>query len=260
MLRACLQSLQDKHREGENHHLQAGIELSFAVLPEAAALLQPGEGPLYHPAFRQHYESVQFIAFHHFHRGSQQVQHRRGKGLPGVSAVNHHILHPAQVYPALFQHRQGPGPVGNIGGGHMNRMGQPLAVHRDVPLDPRHLLACVIALVPGTVGVPDTLGVHDAEAGLPAPTIALPGRANRFFLRPAPEWTLPAGRAAHPIAGNTCSRCASQGSPQGASAIGNRFSGGRGPRRKRRTGPRCGAWSDGGPTPIWEESGRIAPG
>ena len=32
-LRACLRSLQDKRCTGENHHLQAGIELSFAVLP-----------------------------------------------------------------------------------------------------------------------------------------------------------------------------------------------------------------------------------
>ena len=63
----------------------------------------------------------------------------------------------------------------------MNRMGQPLSVHRHVPLDPRHLLARVIALVPGAAGVPDALGVHDAEAGLLAPPIALPGRANRFF-------------------------------------------------------------------------------
>ena len=32
-LRACLQSLQDEHCKGKNHHLQAGTELSFSVLP-----------------------------------------------------------------------------------------------------------------------------------------------------------------------------------------------------------------------------------
>ena len=43
--------------------MQAGIELSLAVLPEAAALLQPAERPLHHPSFRQHHESVQFVAW-----------------------------------------------------------------------------------------------------------------------------------------------------------------------------------------------------
>ena len=186
------------------------------------ALLQPGERPLHHPSFRQHHEGVQFVAFHHLHRGSQQVLHLRSKGLPGVAPVDHHILHPAQVGSALFKHRQSPGPVGNIGRGHMNRMGQPLAIHRDVALDPGHLLARVIALVLRAVGVLYALGVHDAEAGLLCPPIALPDRANRFFLRPAPEWTLPPGQGAHSIAGNTCSRCASRGSPLGASATGSR--------------------------------------
>ena len=126
--------------------VQAGIELSLAVLPEAPALLQPSERPLHHPSFRQHHEGVQFVAFHHFHRGSQQVLHLRSKGLPGVGPVDHHILHPVQLSPALVKHRQSPGPVGDTGGGHVNRMGQPLRVHSDVALGPGHLLARVIAL------------------------------------------------------------------------------------------------------------------
>ena len=48
-------------------------------------------------------------------------------------------------------------------------------------LDSRHLLACVIALVPSGVRVLHALGVHDTAAGLLFPSIALPGRANRFF-------------------------------------------------------------------------------
>ena len=124
------------------------------------------------------------------------------------------------------------------------------ALHGDVALDSRHLLARVIALVLGAVGVLDALGVHDTEAGPFFPTIASPGCANRFFLRPAPEWNTSPGRVARSIAGNTCSRCANPGSPQAASATGTRFSGDRG--RKRRTSPRCGAWSGGGPTPNRE--------
>ncbi len=42
--------------------LQAGIELSFAVLPESAALFQPGE-PLHHPSLRQYYEGVHPLRF-----------------------------------------------------------------------------------------------------------------------------------------------------------------------------------------------------
>ena len=118
----------------------------------------------------------------------------------------------------------------------------------DVALDSRHLLPSVIALLLGAVRVLDALGVHDAEAGLLFPTIASPGRANQFFLRLAPEWTLAPGQAARSIAGNTCSRCPNWGSPQGASATGTRFSRDRAPHRKHRTSPRCGAWSGGGPT------------
>ena len=72
-------------------------------------------------------------------------------------------------------------PAGNTGGGHINGMGQPLRVHSYVALDPGHLFAWVIALAPGAAGVPYALGVHDAEAGLLCPAIALPGRANQFL-------------------------------------------------------------------------------
>ena len=161
--------------------MQAGIELPFAVLPESAALFQPGERPLHHPSLWKHHEGVQFAAFHHFHRGSQQALHRSGKGLSGVTPVDQHVLHLTEAVSAPVKHRQSPGPVGNVGGSHVYRMGQSLRVHRDMTLDSGHLLACVIALVPGGVRVLDALGVHDAEAGLLFPSIALPGRANRFF-------------------------------------------------------------------------------
>ena len=126
-------------------------------------------------------------------------------------------------------------------------------------LDSRHLLACVIALVPSVVRVLHALGVHDTEAGLLFPTIALSDRANRFFLGLAPEWNPALGQAARSIAENTCSRCANWGSPRAAFATGTRFSRGTVRRRKRHRSPRCGAWSDGGPTPTSAESGRLLP-
>ena len=120
------------------------------------------------------------FAFHHFHRGPQQALHRSGKGLPGITPVDQHLLDLAEVGPVLVKHRQSPSPVGNIGGSHVYPMGQSLRVHRDMTLDSGHLLACVIALVPGGVRVLDALGVHDAEAGLLFPSIALPGRVANF--------------------------------------------------------------------------------
>ena len=181
--------------------------------------------------------------------------HRSGKGLSGVTPVHQHVLHLTEAVSAPVKHRQSPGPVGNVGGSHVYRMGQSLRVHRDMTLDSRHLLACVIALVPSGVRVLHALGVHDAAAGLLFPSIALPGRANRFFLGLAPEWNPDLGQAARSIAGNTGSRCANRGSPRAAFATGTRFSRGTAPRRKRRTSPRCGAWSGVGPTPTRAESG-----
>ena len=145
----------------------------------------------------------------------------------------------------LVKHRQSPSPIGDVGRGHVDPMRQPLSIHCDVTLDSGHLLARVIALLPGAVRVLDALGVHDAEAGLLFATIASPGRANQFFSRPAPEWILSPGQAARSIAGNTCSKCANRGSPQGASATGTRFSRDTAPRRKHHTSPRCGAWYGG---------------
>ena len=138
-------------------------------------------------------------------------------------------------------------------------MGQSLRVHREVTLDSRHLLARVIALAIGGVRVLDALGVHDTEAGLLFPSIALSGRANRFFLGLAPEWNPDLGQAAHSIAGNTGSRCANRGSPRAAFATGSRFSGGTVRRRKRHTSPRCGAWSGGGPTPTSAGTVKLLP-
>ena len=82
----------------------------------------------------------------------------------------------------VVEHGQSPSTVGHVGSGHMNCMGQPLGVHRDMTLDPRHFLARIIALVLGAVGVLHALGIYDAEAGPLFPAIAPPDRANRFFL------------------------------------------------------------------------------
>ena len=138
---------------------------------------------------------MQFLAFHYLHRSSNTFctsEHNPIGSAPGSAG-------PAPGSPM-------PQPGGNIGGGHINRMGQP-RVHSDVALDPGPYP-----------------GVDDAEAGLPR-------TSGRDFLIPAPEWTLSPGRDAHSIGGNTFSRYASRESPQGASALTSALR--RAPRRKR---------------------------
>ena len=147
--------------EGKHHHLQAGIELSFAVLPESAALFQPGERPLHHPSLWKHHEGVQFVALHHFHRGSQQALHRSGKGLSGVTPVHQHVLHLTE---GRRRSNIAKAPARSVTSAVVTCIAWGLRVHRDVTLDSRHLLACVIALVLGG-SVFLALGVHDTEAG-----------------------------------------------------------------------------------------------
>ena len=152
--------------------MQTGIELSFAVLPEAAALLQPGERPLRHPSFRQYHEGVQFVAFDHFHRGSQQALHRRGKGFPGVYPPSTSTfctwLRPSRYWSNIDKAQ--PGRC--VGCGHMNPMGQSIRVHRDVALDSGHLLARVIAFDPGAVQAPQNTPLDNC----PIPNVELSNR------------------------------------------------------------------------------------
>ena len=186
---------------------------------------------------------------------------RSGKGLPGVTPVHQHVLHLTEAVSAPVKHRQSPGPVGNVGGSHVYPMGQSLRVHRDVTLDSRHLLARVIALVPGGVRVLHALGVHDTEAGLLFPSIASSGRANRFFLGLAPEWNPDLGQAARSIAGNTGSRCANRESPRAGirhwHPLFRRYST---PQKTSYKSTVRGVGPTAGPTPTSAEYGRIAPG
>ena len=81
--------------------------------------------------------------------GSQQALHRSSKGLSGVTPVHQHVLHLTEAVSAPVKHRQSPSPVGDVGRGYVDRMGQSLRIHRDVSLDSGYLLARVIALVLG---------------------------------------------------------------------------------------------------------------
>ena len=152
---------------------------------------------------------MKLVALHHCYGNSHQFFHGPSKGFPAVGPINQHPLHLAEVSLAQGKHAQSPRPVRNVGGSHMEGMGQALRIHRDMTFDSGDLLTRIIAFVLGAVGVLDALSIHDTEASFFAPTIAASDLANQLFLKPLPAGNLPLGRVSHSIAGNTGSKCAS---------------------------------------------------
>ena len=177
------------------NELQAGIEFSFAVFPEPAALFQPTEGTFDDPAFRQHGKGMQFIALDDLDGGFQTLRYAIGEGLAGVAAIDQHAFNSLQIRPAAVDGLQGPAAVGYLGSGNRDGMGQALRIHPDVPFHAGDLLACVVALVFSAVGVLHALRVNDQEAGHDVAPKFGAGLANRFFLSPAPERCYRPGRA-----------------------------------------------------------------
>ena len=88
-LRACSKSPDQKNQECEVNELQAGVEPSLAVFPQAPVLLQPGKAALDDPALGHDLESVQLAALGDLYRDvfSQDLSHAQSKGLAHVAAV-----------------------------------------------------------------------------------------------------------------------------------------------------------------------------
>ena len=171
--------------------LQAGIELPFAVLPQPAALFQPRERAFDDPAFGEHDEGVQLIAFDDLYGGLQPLHDAVGEGLAAVATVHQHAFHAYEIRLAAIDGRESAVPVGHLRRGHGHGMRQSLRVHCNVRLNARHLLARIISLLLGAVGVLRALRVHDQEAGRGVAPLFLAGLANGFFLRPAPGRCFP---------------------------------------------------------------------
>lgn len=164
--------------------LQAGVEQPLAVLPQPPVLVQPGKAALHHPALGHDLEGVQFAPLGNLHRHmpAQNLLHPHSEGLAYVAAVHQQALHPAQVGLAALQR---PFAVGHIGRGHRHGVRQSLGIHRNMALDARDLLACVIALQGRCVRVLHALRVHDQERAACVAPQSLAGRGNLIFLRPA---------------------------------------------------------------------------
>ncbi len=167
-------------------HLQAGIEFSFAVFPESAAFFEPCEGSFDDPSFGHDLEGVEFVAFGDLDGCAELLLDRLGKRFACVASVDQHAFDRFQVVRAAIEGGQGTVPVGHLGGGDGDGVGQALRIDRDVALDAGDLFARVIALLAGRVGVLHALRVHDQEAGRAVAPLSDAGLANRFFLAPAP--------------------------------------------------------------------------
>ena len=79
--------------------LQAGIEMSLAVLPQAPVLVQPGKTPLHNPALGDDRKLVKLAALGNLHRHllCQGFIDRLRKVLAHIATVSEHALHPVQV-------------------------------------------------------------------------------------------------------------------------------------------------------------------
>jgi len=99
-IRACLRSCKQQCQEGQIDELEACVELSFAIFPQSAALLQPGEAPLHDPPLGDYLEFVQFVAPGdlHLHAVTERVLHALLERLTAVSPIAQDGPHPAQAF------------------------------------------------------------------------------------------------------------------------------------------------------------------
>ena len=153
-------------------HLQAGVKRSFAVFPESSTFFQPCEGSLDDPSLGHDGEGVQLVAFRDLHGCAELVLDRLGKRLAGVAAIDEDAGDLLEIVRAAVERGQGTLAVGHLGCRDGHRMRQALRIHRDGALDAGDLLAGVIALLAGGIGVLHALRVHDQEAGRGAASLS----------------------------------------------------------------------------------------
>ena len=143
-LRACSRSFEQQDHEGEVNELQTGVEFSFAVLPEPSALFQPSEGAFDDPAFGQHSEGMQFIAFADLHGSVQSLFDAVREWLSGVSTIDRHAFNPLKIRPAAVARFQRAIAIRHLGRGDGNGMRKTLRIDSDVALDARDFFASCV--------------------------------------------------------------------------------------------------------------------
>ncbi len=110
-------------------------------------------------------KGVQFASFGDLYGCAQLLLYGFGKWLARVAAVYQHAADVLQVDGAALECGQSAVAVSDIRRGDGDGVRQTLRVDRDVALDAGYLLARVVALLAGGIGVLHALRINDQEAG-----------------------------------------------------------------------------------------------
>jgi len=118
------------------YELQAGIDLTFCVLPKSPRLFNPSKRTFDNPALWHDGKGMQLIAFGHLHRSAELLLYGIGKGLPAVAAVDEQTTDFIQTGCAPLYGLQSPRSIRHFSGCHRNGMWQALCIHCNMSLDP----------------------------------------------------------------------------------------------------------------------------
>src|SRR2546422_8239666 len=189
------------NHEANHRHIHkgfAGLRHSLVILAQAALTVQPSKGALYHPSARQgHKASLTFCLLHYLQLPAQCALHPLDQ-LTSVTTISPYQLQTAKAPPVrvagfldtlkqpLEQHLASISVLDRSGGHHYQHH-QPKCVHNQVPLAPRHLLACIIATLLTTFYCLDALAVHYGGAWLLVATLLLPQLLSQSGVEPFPS-------------------------------------------------------------------------
>ncbi len=130
---------------------------------------------------------MEFAALGDFDGTPEDVPHGIGKFLTRVARICQHVFDIRERGLVQAERLQGSCPVGHIRRGAVNRVWQPLRIHRDMTLEARYQLAAVLTFFFGSISVLHALCLNDDDAGFVVPTMGLSHRANHIFLRLPPS-------------------------------------------------------------------------
>lgn len=183
------EACQHQADHGDMDHGFGGARVPFVIAIEPALAPQPAEGPLDHPAARQHFARVQFGALDDRDRAAPRPFGPSAQR-PGIAAIGPDLFDMPPPVRAVKprQELSGGVPVLNIGGQAQHRQNQPQRVHQHVALAAVDLLARIVAPRLAARGAFDALAVDNRRAGVALAGLELPQEFAQggVDLRPQP--------------------------------------------------------------------------
>ncbi len=133
--------------ESDVDHGFRRVVAEFIVFAESSGPVEPGEGALDDPSFRQHLKGMLFVPFDDL---DGVIKHIAGPvdQLARVAAVGEDPGDRVEAAKQLHQHRPRPGSVLDAGRMDHHRQQVSLRIDREVPLSPLDLLARVVTTAP----------------------------------------------------------------------------------------------------------------